>query len=801
MPTTLPTIAELSEGDRQLLQNWLAQFEQFWDVARLQSLARFLPSRGTPLRAVLLVELVKIDLRHQWQRGLRVTVETYLLYYPELGTAETVPAELVLAEFEVRKQSGASVAWDEFRQRFPRQVEELASRGQVHETPTVPPAGLPSTSVWEQVSLTPDRPLAGKFGRYEILEQLGKGGMGTVYLALDTQLKRRVALKVPNSARNPSPILLERFFREARAAAMLVHPNICPVYDVGEWQGVHYLTMAVIEGKPLTAYAKAVEPLPQRWVAEVVYRIALALEEAHAQGIVHRDLKPANVIINQRGEPVVMDFGLARLFHEAGARLTQTGLPLGTPLYMAPEQIQGQDTANSPSCDVYSLGVICYELLTGRVPFRGSMAEVMTQALVQPPAPPSQLRPGVDPRLEAVCLKALAKEVSARHASMREFAQALADYLNVVPSSLSALEVKCVPDAEVKPTPEASMTDPQESLAGLPSTQVHPSLAGECALFAEPECPQTSALADSQPGARSLVVAPAPMLPVVRQPPSARRPWRVPRGVWAGAALVPAVAAALGVLLLLKGAGEPGEAAPPQADPSPVVTPAEAEEAQDSTGTVQVSLPKSAGAVRMQLDGQPLAAKDLARPLKLSEGAHVLRVLQGPYVDALEKRFTVRTGTNPGLEIKPTFYGDIAVVLSDSRADVRVEIDDQQLAKAMWGAEVRLKAGEHRLQVKGKDIDPIDQPFTVRPGPNQDLSVKPTFYGTVPLVLEGKWGEIAARLDGRPLTLDRSPLSLRLTVGPHRLQITGRTIAPIDRTWQVERGMNRALEIKLVGRP
>jgi WD40 repeat protein len=267
------------------------------------------------------------------------------------------------------------------------------------------------------------------FGRYRILKKLGQGGMGTVYLARDTQLDRPVALKVPHFKPGAGPKVFERFYREARLAATFTHPNLCPVYDVGEIEGIHYLTMPYLEGKPLSAFIDAAKPLPLRQAAAVVRKLALALAEAHQKGVIHRDLKPANVMINQRKEPVIMDFGLARQETEDESRLTAFGALLGTPSYMAPEQVQGDPAGIGPACDIYSLGVILYQLLTGQLPFQGPVTAVLGQVLVVEPPPPSTLRANLDPRLEAICLKAMAKKVANRYASMAELAAALADYL------------------------------------------------------------------------------------------------------------------------------------------------------------------------------------------------------------------------------------------------------------------------------------------------------------------------------------------------------------------------------------
>ena len=240
-------------------------------------------------------------------------------------------------------------------------------------------------------------PLPPQFGRYRIVKQLGRGGMGTVYLAQDTQLgDRPVALKVPLVHPDEQSAYWERFHREARAAATLHHPNICSVYDVGSIDGILFLAMAFIEGQPLNQRIRAGPPPPTGEAARLIRALALALAEAHEHGVVHRDLKPGNVIIDQRGEPVIMDFGLAWIDKGDASRLTQTGDVLGTPAYMPPEQVTGDTKLMGPRSDIYSLGVILYELLTGQVPFTGSSGMVLAKVLTEAPPPPSQpaTRPG-----------------------------------------------------------------------------------------------------------------------------------------------------------------------------------------------------------------------------------------------------------------------------------------------------------------------------------------------------------------------------------------------------------------------
>src|SRR5262245_7271101 len=268
--------------------------------------------------------------------------------------------------------------------------------------------------------------LATEFGRYRLQSVLGRGGMGEVYLAYDTTLRRNVALKAPRLA-DDSPVHRDRFFREARSAAALHHPNICPVHDVGEFEGQLYLTMAYIDGEALSAHVRRKGLLPIDDAVDLVSKVARAMQHAHECGLLHRDLKPGNILLTKNREPVVTDFGLAfRFDNETGERLTETGIVVGTPTYMPPEQINSR--ALGPASDVYSLGVVLYELLTGKVPFEGSFGKLIAQIETAPPEPPSRLQRQIDPALEAICLKALATQPAERFADMAASAQALEDY-------------------------------------------------------------------------------------------------------------------------------------------------------------------------------------------------------------------------------------------------------------------------------------------------------------------------------------------------------------------------------------
>jgi hypothetical protein len=424
----------LSERDRQLVESWLVEFDLGWTPDRLSARARELPA-DSALRLPALVEMVKIDLERQWQRGERRPLEAYLHAFPELAAWGTVTGELLLVEYQVRRQFGDTADPDDYERRFPGAAELLRpalDQGSApgHDTlrpegSTVAPPPLPSPFPTAAPGALPPQ-----FGRYRIVKLLGKGGMGSVYLAHDSKLDRPVALKVPSFSAEDDATLLERFYREARAAATIDHPNLCPVYDVGQVGGAHYLTMAYIEGESLAQRILKKPGLSQREAAGLVRKVALGVGEAHAHGVIHRDLKPNNIMLNRRGEPVVMDFGLARRSKAEDLRLTPSGSMLGTPAYMPPEQVRGDADLMGPGSDVYSLGVVLYELLTGQLPFVGSFGAVMADILTRPPRPPSSLRPDVEPQLEAICLKALAKAPGDRYAGMADFAAALEEYLS-----------------------------------------------------------------------------------------------------------------------------------------------------------------------------------------------------------------------------------------------------------------------------------------------------------------------------------------------------------------------------------
>jgi serine/threonine protein kinase len=258
-------------------------------------------------------------------------------------------------------------------------------------------------------------------GRYRVLRRLGSGGMAEVWSAEDSQLGRKVALKLLAARFAQDADFRERFRREASAAAAMQHPNIVSIYDRGEWDGTSYIAMELVDGHTLKQLIQERGPAGPGAAIDLAIEILKALRYAHKRGIVHRDIKPQNVLLDEEGGLKVADFGIAR----AGAsEMTETGAIVGTVQYISPEQAQGQPV--SPRSDLYSVGVVLYELLTGRVPFDGEApVSVALKQVSEPPVPPSQLRPGIPPALEHVVLRALEKDPARRYASADEFIAAL----------------------------------------------------------------------------------------------------------------------------------------------------------------------------------------------------------------------------------------------------------------------------------------------------------------------------------------------------------------------------------------
>ncbi len=299
----------------------------------------------------------------------------------------------------------------------------------------------------------PSRAIPERIGRFEILALLGEGAFGRVYKARDPQLDRDVAIKVPKLEAFAGQFDLQRFLREAKSAAAIQHPNICPVHEVNVEGDQPYIVMAFIPGKSLAENLKSrSQPLPPKQAALIVRKLALALQAAHDKGIVHRDLKPANILFDpQRKDVVITDFGLAVRTSGGDVRETRSGMLLGTPVYMSPEQARGDVKQVGPASDLFALGVILYELLTNQRPFQGSLGEVIGQ--IQHVEPPSirTLNPQLDERLDAICRQAMAKNPVDRFPSMKALATALDAYLRDQPTAATT-------------TQKAKEADPEQSV-------------------------------------------------------------------------------------------------------------------------------------------------------------------------------------------------------------------------------------------------------------------------------------------------------------------------------------------------
>jgi serine/threonine protein kinase len=290
--------------------------------------------------------------------------------------------------------------------------------------------------------------------KYEVRAVLGTGTFGRVLLAFDPDTNRMVAVKQP-FGEGLKPQYREDFLKEARAAAAIdQHPNICPVYHVGTADGLPFIVMRFVAGGTLRALLdRRPAPLPVPTALRLVRKIALGLAAAHAKGVIHRDLKPANVLCDlDNNEVLITDFGLARVTAGSRAGASLTGKEHGTPLYMPPEQ--WGTTAFGPiteRADVYALGAMMYELLTGKPPFEGGTYELMTKHCAEAPVLPSRRRTDLDVRLDAVCLKALSKAQADRYQTAKAFADALSAYLRT--SDADALAPGALSDVELVPLP------------------------------------------------------------------------------------------------------------------------------------------------------------------------------------------------------------------------------------------------------------------------------------------------------------------------------------------------------------
>jgi WD40 repeat protein len=398
----------------------LRRFEAAWRAGLPPRLEDYLPDHPAQ-RLPVLLELIHLDLEYRLKAGQNAGLEDYQRRFPELSEQRSAALSILAAEYHLRKRQDQAVTLAEYQQRFPQFGADL---DQWLNTPTPSDPGRP-----------PEQFRPGSLGipGYEIMEELGRGGMGIVYKARQLALNRLVALKTILVGRGGDPDQMTRFLNEAEAVARMQHPGIVQVFEVNRLGGWPYFTMELVEGGTLSQKVKQLGPLPARDAAHMVLQLAKGVAYAHQRGVIHRDLKPTNVLLGEDGAPRISDFGLAKHLDRMDAALTETGAVLGTPNYMAPEQAEGKSGEVNALCDVYALGAILYETMTGKPPFQGGMLEVLDLVRTQDPAPPRRWQKHLPRDLETICLKCLQKEPGKRYPTAQALADDLQRFLNHEP--------------------------------------------------------------------------------------------------------------------------------------------------------------------------------------------------------------------------------------------------------------------------------------------------------------------------------------------------------------------------------
>jgi tetratricopeptide (TPR) repeat protein len=431
---------------------------RLWRRGERPELRRFLAEVG-PLSSRELAGVLAVDQRERWLAGERVPAETYLRDYPALQEDAELALELVYGEFLLREEMGEAPALADYVRRFPQYAARLAQQAEVHQALAATSAEVLDKTLVGGGNFSPRPSRWPIVPGYEVLCELGRGGMGVVYKARQTALGRLVSLKMLRDA-YAGPEELARFRREAEAVARLQHPNVVQIYEVGEHDGRPYLALEFVDGGSLDRLLRG-RPQPARAAAELLVTLARAVAHAHQQGVVHRDLKPANILLQgkrstddtdctdkknssfssvesvssvDRFIPKVADFGLAKHLDASGGATTPDGALLGTPGYMAPEQAAGRTETVGPLADVYALGTILYECLSGRPPFNSlNWAEALEQVRAEEPLPPRRLQPSVPRDLESICLKCLEKDPRRRYATAAALADDLQRFLDGKP--------------------------------------------------------------------------------------------------------------------------------------------------------------------------------------------------------------------------------------------------------------------------------------------------------------------------------------------------------------------------------
>ena len=576
-----------------------------------------MPHTDPSLSIAQRVDLACDRFEADWKAGKRPKIADFVSASPE-SDRESLRQALLAIELELQGRSEADTSITQSSVRIPADISLDAT------------ALHPATS----------SDVLKKIGRFDLRGVLGSGAFGKVYRAFDSKLNREVAIKVPMDSAVKTDAERAQFLKEARAIATINHPNVCQVFEVGEFGDRPYIVMALVPGLSLADAMKSRKtPLPQKQAALIVRKIAAALAAAHEKEIVHRDLKPANIMFDRdRKDIVVMDFGLARGPQLADARSTQSGVIMGTPAYMSPEQARGDAKGVGPSGDVFSLGVILYEMLTGFRPFVGTATEVIGQILHVEPERPSQRRTGIDPRMESICLKAMAKDPAARFSTMREFAAAIDVVLRESMGSSSP--------GETARTDKTRGAGERESAGETNLADVFAVMSAE----RKKSRAETAAVVEA-----------------------AIRKSHTPRWVFIALGLIGilGIATLAGLIFFTKS--------------GPV------------TVTVELNdIDLTDQSLSFFLDDQPISAEALASPVELKPGEHILVVKRGDVV-VKQLRLNVTGGRKPGIKVKniplPETSPNRNIVWTPLIRTAEELVEGDTISKNMDGRSVKFQDG------------------------------------------------------------------------------------------------------------
>lgn len=401
------------------------EFQRYWENGEQPSVKTFFSRVKDEERSQLVQSIVPVDLRWRSQDSIRSAKAEYYDAAPEskelIDHLIAVHVGVVDSNEATHHSSGLSQTVNEITLEHTLRSPENDVDGHT----------LTANAV-ERIAVGRVGVPRSRFGDYELVEEIGRGGMGVVFKAKQLGLNRMIALKTILAPHLAGPDQILRFRREAEAAAKLDHSGIVSVYDSGTVQDTHYFSMAYIEGGSLSDLLKN-GPMNQIEAARLIVTIADAVDYAHRQGVVHRDLKPSNVLLNRDGDPLVADFGLAKIM-SLDSEATVSGRILGTPSYMAPEQASGKTSEVGPHSDIYAIGAILYRMLTGRPPFQEDTPSSTVRAVLdQDVVPPRKMRRGIHRDLETICLKCLEKEPADRYRSAGELAVDAQHFLNDEP--------------------------------------------------------------------------------------------------------------------------------------------------------------------------------------------------------------------------------------------------------------------------------------------------------------------------------------------------------------------------------